>query len=285
MRHILLIPFLAALTTVLMACSSVMSLISTPTATLTPTDVPPTATQTFIPTVTALPTTTPTPLPTETPELPTPTPGESDPASGPSEDTVPELPGESVNAAIDKLERIYVTTFDDGWPVLEDEQSKLFADSGLLIFELGLNTRRYLETTVLDEPDFVAEVEATPSICPEGGGYGLFFRLEDENSYYALTFFCDGRVTVYARDAGALVGPLLDATVPSSIDPATGSHLIRVGALGNQFTVHIDGQPVGSFESDLLDSGDVALYASTAAGGTLRVAFDNLGVWTAIVGE
>ena len=55
-----------------------------------------------------------------------------------------------------------------------------------------------------------------------------------------------------------------------------------IGVLRTLFTVHIDGQPVGSFESDLIKSGDVALYASTAASSTLRVAFDNLSVWTAI---
>lgn len=284
MRRTLPIALLALLTVTLAACSGELDLVSVPTATPTLTEMPPTATPTFIPSVTPLPTATATPLPTATPQELTATPAEDGQASEPADAaTVPG--GEVVDAAIDKLERIYITTFDDGWPTLEDEQSKLYVDGGLLVFELGLNTRRYLETTVIDEADIVAEVEATPSTCPEGGGYGMFFRLSDENNYYALTIFCDGRVAVYARVDGALSDPLLEATLPDGIDAAAGSHLIRLGALGEQFTVHMDGQFVGSFGSDLLDSGDVALYASTTGGGTLRVAFDNLGVWTAIGSE
>lgn len=172
--------------------------------------------------------------------------------------------------------------FSSGWPTFEDTSARLYPANGQYIFDLGLGALRYLATAAIDRADLYAQVEATPDECPSGGGYGLFFRFKDVDNYYALTVFCDGRVTVYLRTGGTLnPDPLLDTTLPAGLS-AVGPQTHRLGILtqGSDFTIYFDDQVVGSFSSEARKRGDIALYAVSPRDARLVVAFDNLEVWS-----
>lgn len=239
-----------------------------PTATAAPAEVPPTPTATFLP------------PPTVTP-YPTATPGGAAAAAG-GDAAAPGEPPE-VAAGAGYTEPGYYSSFESGWPAVEEEGLQVAAEGGQYVFALGPGTMSYQPSGQVDAANAYLDVAVTPETCPPGGGYGVFFRFRDTGNYYALTLFCDGRVTVYTRAGGTLVTqPLLDVTLPAGLEAAaSGSHRIGVLAQGSNFTLYFDGQRVGSFADGRHPSGDVAVYAVSPSGSELRVLFDELGVWTA----
>lgn len=261
-----------------------------PTATLAPTQIPPTATPTPSPEPTATPTLQPTatPEPTATPtatQMPEtaeataePEGGEGTPAPEQTDTPIPT----PQTADFERVELIYVSDFSSGWPTFEDAGARLYVANGQYVFDLGPGSLRYVATTRLEQRDMYAQIEVTPDQCPEGGGYGLFVRYKDQDNYYALTVFCDNRVTVYVRDDGVLnTTPLLSTTLPGGLSaggPTT--HTLGVLTRGDDVTVIFDGQTVGSFTSEARKRGDIALYAASPSSARMLVAFDNLEVWS-----
>ena len=260
---------------VVTACGNPEQAAALPTATPAPVRNSPTPTATFLP------------PPTVTP-FPTAALGRS-PDSAPSPPLAASATQTASRPALDSLpirlepgQLIFTTGFDQGWPTIDEAIARIRPVGGAYLFEVGPNALRYLNTTALDVADTYTQIEAVPESCPLGGGYGLFFRMADAGNYYALTIFCDNRLTVFARSAGALVGnALVDATLPDGLD-AAAPVTPRLGILadGSRFTVYFDGQAAASFTSDLHARGDVAVYAVSPPAGVLRVAFDNLKVWT-----
>ncbi len=257
-----------------------------PTATLAPTQVRPTPTATFLPPPTV------TPFPTATPGsgimIVQPPPQIANDAGGVagegSADSATQSgvgPGGPA-ADVPRADLVFITGFEQGWPIIEEPNARIYVSGGEYMFEIGPNALRYLTTTVVNATDMYAQVQAAPQDCPVGAGYGLFFRLADASNYYALTFFCDNRVMVFARSGGSLLDePLVDSALPGSLNAAERvPHVLGILAQGNNFTVYFDGQAVATFTSDLHERGDVAIYAVSPPNGVLRVAFDNLEVWT-----
>jgi hypothetical protein len=177
---------------------------------------------------------------------------------------------------------IYSADFYQGWPTIEDVDASLRPEAGQYIFEIRRSALRYISTTRGDQSNYYAQVEITPQTCPIGGGYGLLFHYQDANNYYALTIFCSGTVTVYSRSEGQLSSaPLLETSVPAGLDPAS-SQMRTIGVISDDssFTILVDNLTLGAFSSELLTSGDIALYAASQGGSPLVVAFDNLVVRT-----
>ena len=272
----------------LSACISA-SPTSSPTTTMLPTSVPPTVTPTPLPppTVTPFPTATLPPPSTPTPTLAAeaseeatePTIGET---ATPEAEVATATAPAAETALPEKDELILVADFSSGWPTFEDGGARLYPANGQYVFDLGPAALRYLTTAAIDRADLYAQVEVTPDQCPTGGGYGLFFRFKDAGNYYALTIFCDNRVTVYLRTDNVLnPTPLLDTTLPDDLS-AAGPQTHRLGVLtsGSNFAIYFDDRLVGNFSSEVRKKGDIALYAASPRDARLVVAFDNLEVWS-----
>lgn len=275
MRNALSILLIAISVLIFTSCSSGMIGQALPTTTPYPLiDTP-------IPTWTQLPQATVTPFPTATrsgdePVLTvdaTPTP-EPQPTTG-----YPNRP----EGVLDWTsgEPFYISQYDRNWPTIDDGQVHIYLSGGKYVFEINTDARRYIATDSINEDNFYTQVEINPVTCPETAGYGLFFRLQDGNNYYALTVFCNNRLTVYARAGGDLITtPLVDTTLPSNLSAnENGVHVIGILALDNVFTVYFDTFEVAVFESDLHPRGDIALYAANPTYETMRVDFDNLVFW------
>lgn len=266
---------LLALCLLAAGCTAVPAAVSGPPAsTLVPTQPQPTATATFLPPPTV------TPYPTATPggEAVLPATGEAG-----ARDAGADSPDAAPRTDLAVGEQIFYSTFDSGWPTVEEEGVEVFLERGGYVFALGRDAMNYVNTTSVNAANTFTEVEVVPEACPAGGGYGLFFRFRDAGNYYALTIFCDRRVTVFTRVNGALVPePVVDVTLPSGLDPASGgAHTVGVLARGTSFALYFDGQSVTTFNDDRHSQGDVAVYAVSPRRSEMRVTFDNLGVWTA----
>jgi hypothetical protein len=270
---------------ILLAACSAAPQASLPTATPAPTQVIPAATATHLPppTVTPYPTATPGGLPVD-PATPEPTLAASstapaEPSASPAEPQATATPTPARNDG--RGEPLVEITFDRGWPTIQDDQASISLVDGVYRFEIGANARRYVTTGAINATDVYFEIQARPEACPDGGGYGLFFRFVDDENYYALTFFCDNRATVYARSGGDLIGePLVNTRLRTGLDASSSApHTIGVSAQGDRFSITFDGQSVANFTSGLHAQGDIALYATSQQTGTLVVEFDDLMVW------
>lgn len=238
-----------------------------PTATPQPTESLPTATATFMP------------EPTVTP-YPTATPGGAVASSGAVGAGAGDLTP-AIDRPLGELE--FSSGFEAGWPTVGEEGVQASLEDGGYVFALAPDNMTVQNASAVDAGNVYVQVEVTPETCPAGGGYGMFFRMRDESNYYALTFFCDGRVTVFARSGGTLVTPpVLDVTLPAGLNAsAAGAHAIGVLANGSRIEVFFDGQSIATATDSRHSQGDVAVYAVSPRSSELRVVFDNLGVWAA----
>lgn len=227
----------------------------------------PTPTQTFLPPPTSTP--IPTPDPNARPTLPVvATPGPLTAADG---------------TVVQPESHTFHSGFAKGWPEVDVPGATAHLADGLYTMTVGPDALLYLNSTMVNADDAYVEARVQVVECPAGAGYGVFFRFRDAGNYYALTAFCEGRITATARTGGVLAGePLLDASPPGGVDLADAATPHRLGVLaqGDAFTVYVDGLPVGGFSDDRHLSGDVAVYATSPAEAAIGVAFDSLDVWT-----
>jgi hypothetical protein len=268
-----------------------------PTATAQPTQAIPTPTETPLPppTVTSFPTVTPR---SESPEdlmTEPPEPGEGSEEPTPASESEEQLPventstpvsapatGDSGLPGVSRDRMIFAADFYQGWPTIDESNVLIRLVDGQYLFEVGPTDAARVQTTAVNQRDAYVQVEATPKACPEGTGYGLIVRYVDDDNYYLITFSCDNRVTAVARVNGSFSGgTLVDDDLPAGLDAASlQTHILGVLSEGDSHTIYMDDQVVGSFEDARHERGDVALHAISRGTGVIRVAFDNLEVWT-----
>jgi hypothetical protein len=273
-----------------------------PTATVQPTQAIPTPTETPLPppTVTSFPTVTPR---SETPEDLTAEPlepGEGSEEPAPTSESEEQPPVEETSApptstpisapatsdsglpGVSRDRMIFAADFYQGWPTIDEANVLIRLVDGQYLFEVGPTDAARVQTTAVNQRDAYVQVEATPKACPDETGYGLIFRYVDDDNYYLVTFSCENRVTAVARVDGSFSGgTLVDDDLPAGLDAASPqTHILGVLSEGDSHTLYLDDQVVGSFEDARHERGDVALHAISRGTGVIRVAFDNLEVWT-----
>lgn len=175
---------------------------------------------------------------------------------------------------------IYFSDFEAGWPSTNDPTAKIAIKNGQYVFEVGPYDGRYFNTTLIKQANLYVQVEVTPDTCPQKAGYGLMFHFVDANNYYLLTVFCDNTYTAIAKVAGSVMA-LNYGSLPSGLD-AKQNGVLHLGVLarGTSYTLFLEGKSIGSFDDSQFPQGDVAIYAVSQGNKVLKVAFDNLKVWS-----
>jgi hypothetical protein len=275
-----------------------------PTATPLATQAIPTFTATFLPppTVTLYPTGTPRdgeagpaqpgapiqpPGPSEGPsnpvlapqstEIPTVSPTASPTSAPPPTPTVSFV---NLPSGVSLGGQIYNSDFSAGWPSSNDPSAKIAIQDAQYRFEIGPFDGRFFNTTALNQADLYAQIDVTTDNCPQKAGYGLMFHFQNANNYYLVTIFCDSTYTAVAKASGSLVG-LSNGKLPNGLDAAGDKvHHLGVLARGTDYTLYLDGQSIGSFIDAQFPKGDVAIYAVSQGSKVLKLAFDNLIVWS-----
>lgn len=131
--------------------------------------------------------------------------------------------------------------------------------------------------------DGVYEVEATPLDGTINNGYGLLFRVdEEEESFYIFKVSSDGYVFVgQCINNCAEQAELLDQDwfpSPSVRQGLDVTNQLRVVASGGNMTFYVNNELVGEASDDNLIKGDIGLVAETFAPGGSVIAFDNFRV-------
>jgi len=124
--------------------------------------------------------------------------------------------------------------------------------------------------------DFQLDVDTEQVTGPDDNGYGVQFRMQDENTYYRFRISGDG----WARFDKAIGGTI------NIIKPWVRTDLIRQGnatnhisiiANGSSFTFYINGSELYTVTDTAIASGSLGFQAAMfTSPGQTHIAFDNL---------
>lgn len=239
-----------------------------------PTDTPlPTLTSppgTFTPTPTSFPAITATPGPAGTqPGTPTsqpiesPTPAESQPAPTSSGDfTV-----------------VFQDDFDvgSGWYTNQgDDFGFEYAQGGYRVY-VNIRTAPIWSIRQRDYADARLEVDASRTLGPESGYYGLVCRFnQEERNYYALVVSPDGTAAI-AKSENNEFEFLQQVSAPAGvIASGDATNRVRADCLGDTLTLYANGQQIVQVIDDDFESGWIGLIAGTRDEPQFTALFDNL---------
>lgn len=132
--------------------------------------------------------------------------------------------------------------------------------------------------------DGVYEVEAMQVEGPDNNGYGMLFRVDDENDdFYVFQISGDGFVWIGRyRDGGQeeaepLVGDWWFES-PTVNQGSNVTNTLRVRAEGHNLIFYVNDQEVGRVTDDAFRSGDIGLIVQTLGEDGVHVQFDNFTV-------
>lgn len=177
----------------------------------------------------------------------------------------------------------YETTFDQegDWAVGETEDLRGDVLNGvydLLVYsDFGL----YWVTPNRSFGDGTYSVEATPVEGPEDNGYGMVFRLDEENvSFYLFEVSGDGFVWIGRCEGNCQTNMemLVDTNWFPSDAVNTGLNVtnrLRVTVDEGEMIFFVNDQEVGRAFDDNLGAGNIGLAVETIGQGGVRVQFDN----------
>jgi len=178
----------------------------------------------------------------------------------------------------------YLATFDQPgtWGVGRSDEVEGQVVDGVYSMRVMASHGMFTATAGESFADGVFEVEATQVEGPLNNGFGLVFRVSD-NNYYALEISGDGYVWIgYCQqqcrsEAVALVGGdwFRSATIKTGLYE---TNLLRVVADGPSMSFFVNGVQVGRASDGRLTEGDIGVMVETLGEPGVHVVFDNFKV-------
>lgn len=108
------------------------------------------------------------------------------------------------------------------------------------------------------------------------GYYGLAFRMDRVIlDYYAFIINPDGEYRIIKRNGSDWIG-ITDWTSSPAINTRQQDNVLKVRAVGDQFTVYANGQELKTFRDPDYTNGYIALAAGAGSEPGIHVVFDNL---------
>lgn len=207
----------------------------------------------------------------------------------PESTEVAESLGSDAQAAVAALlatEPVYTSEFrrDDGsWSMEkpEDEGIDHYYEGRQL--HLWVDAENWLTwSTNADAAgnDFYVQVEATQALGPEVNEYGLAFRMQDDDNFYAFFVSGNGYWNVSKLVDGEWI-TLNDWTESSDIAGMEETNTLGVLAEGDTLTLFVNGAQLGQVTDDAFSEGGFALLTGTFDEPSVNVAFDNFAVYAA----
>lgn len=180
----------------------------------------------------------------------------------------------------------YTETFDDpgDWRVGSDSDVEGEVEDGVYDFLVKADDLTIWTTAGENFGDGVYEVEATQVEGPLNNGYGMLFRVDDENdNFYLFKVSGDGFVWIGRyRDGGEEEAePLVGEWWFESEAVEQGlnvTNTLRVFAEDQNMIFYVNDQEVGRVSDGAFSSGDIGLMVETLGQGGVRVQFDNFTV-------
>ena len=306
-----LIPVLIVLSLVLTACSNFPlqggdepvtdAEMATRVAELLATMTTPTTEIAFPPTSTPLP---PTPVPTEPPAVPTPVLATEEPVetAEPGEGTgTPEATAEptATEAAdvpeTDPVRKLGTPSGSDpfdsyekwAWPTDSDDYIAIAFKDGFMQMT-GLTTMAGWRLPMISQQtNSYIELTVNSAACADKDSYGIIFRVpvfKEPTQGYLYEVTCDGYLRLWKWDGN--VAPKGEADIlinwKESPDINTGANQVnRLGvmAVGNAFTIYMNGVAQGSTTDSSFKAGFFGTFVRSVTTSRYMVKFDEMKFW------
>ena len=186
------------------------------------------------------------------------------------------LPGQSTP----KFSIAFEDDFSDtsGWPVESQANHQMWYENGeyhALVKDTWLTfptVRRDIYT------DFILEVDAGQVSGSDKNLYGLIFRYQDSDNYYALLVSSEGRYGLVKLLASRWTFLEGDYIASPYIKKGSSTNHLQVIAQGSQITVLINGQQVTSISDTSFAKGQVGIAFGSFDEPNVHVRFDNFRV-------
>lgn len=182
-------------------------------------------------------------------------------------------------------ETAYTEPFDEAgaWPVGDDGTASGTINDGVYEMFVELSGDIYWVTGGRNFADAAYEVAATPVEGTIDNGYGMLFRVDNEdNAFYIFKVSSDGYVYIgRCMESCTEVEALVDQDWFASDAVQQGlnvTNILRVEAGGSDMIFYVNDAEVGRATDEELTQGDIGLVAETFSPGGLRVEFDNFSV-------
>ncbi|MCP5097235.1 MAG: hypothetical protein GY943_16940 [Chloroflexi bacterium] len=180
----------------------------------------------------------------------------------------------------------YLETFDEpgNWRAASDANVSGDIVNGVYDFEVMSDKLTFWTTAGEKFDDGLYEVEATQIEGPDDNGYGLIFRVDDENDdFYSFQISGDGYVWIgrYLNGGTEEAEPIIDEWWFESAainQGANTTNKLGVQAEGANLIFFINDQEVGRVTEESFSEGDIGLMVRTLGIGGVRVQFDNFSV-------
>jgi hypothetical protein len=131
-----------------------------------------------------------------------------------------------------------------------------------------------------DFGDVIVTVQARQSSGPNNNAYGVLCRYQDENNFYIFLISGDGYYAIGKYQSGedqiTYLTPNQEYVFSDLINQGVATNLLRVGCIGNELSLSVNGLPLATVSDDSFAGGDVGLGVSTLEPGTAVVQFDDL---------
>ncbi len=131
-----------------------------------------------------------------------------------------------------------------------------------------------------DFNDAIITVQARQTSGPNNNAYGVLCRYQDENNFYIFLISGDGYYAIGKYQTGeqqiTYLTPNQEYVFSDLINQGVATNLLRVGCVGNELSLSVNGLPLITVTDDSFSGGDVGLGVSTLEPGTAVVQFDDL---------
>lgn len=189
-------------------------------------------------------------------------------------------------ASCSSAEEAYLETFDSPqtWRVASDSNVVGFVDNGVYDFTVLADQLTFWTTAGKSFADGIYEVEATQRQGPIDNGYGMIFRVDDENdNFYSFQISGDGYVWIgrYRQGGTEEAEPMIEdwwfpsEAVNQGVDQ---TNKLRVMAEGQNMIFFVNDTEVGRVSDASFAKGDIGLMVRTLGLGGVNVQFDNFSV-------
>lgn len=215
------------------------------------------------------------PGPPRHPSVPIPWPiiAPSPPSAG-APTTAPSTPPPTSTRPVCAATTLFVDRFNDsssGWPTRPNVMGyNLSLGEYFMAFPEPVEPPCAVNAKAGPFTDFCYSVLAQPVEGPDTGLYGIVFRYQDDNNFYAFVISGKGYFGVYKRANGEYV-PLVDFQPSPAIQTGQGSNILQVVVKGENMWFLVNDQELVNLTDSTFRTGRIGFYATPG----LHVRFDN----------
>lgn len=167
-----------------------------------------------------------------------------------------------------------------GWREYNQGGAVVEIAEGTLNISTSQRGELWWTTAGRDFSDVIVTVQARQLSGPNNNAYGVLCRYQDEKNFYIFLISGDGYYAIGKYETGKAQITYLtenqEYVFSDLINQGVATNLIRVGCVGNELSLAVNGLPLVTVTDNSFAGGDVGLGVSTLEQGTAVVQFDDL---------